>query len=328
MVDLMTTSEAIKNKKIVCLGGGIGTVNLLRGLKKYTQNITTIISMADDGGSAGRLRRLYNIMPLGDLVSCMSVMSKNREKIIPEFLTYRFNGERYGKDHELGGHKLGNLIMVALKDLTGSYEQAIAIFKQMFDVQGEFLPATKENVDISAITIDGNEIFGEEKIDLGKYRGKRILERVLLHPQDADATTGVVESILSADVILLGPGDLYTNLLPVLIVRDIAQALQKTKAKKIFIINVANKPFETRGYDLKDYYESIKRHISCFPFDIVLVNNNFTKEIPKQYHYTYVRTTDDTHLNGSIVVKEDLVNEEFPLYHSSEKLAKAICKYI
>lgn len=320
--------SGIKNKKIVCLGGGIGTVNLLRGLKKYTTNITTVISMADDGGSAGRLRRLYKVMPLGDLVSCMSVMSKNKEGIIPELLTYRFNGERYGKDHELGGHKLGNLIMVALKDLKGTYEDAIAIFKKLFDVQGEFLPATDSNVDISAITIDGKEIFGEEKIDLGKYRGKRIIEKVLLHPENVPAAAGVVEQILTADGIILGPGDLYTNLLPVLIVRDIAKALHETKAKKIFVINVANKPFETRGYNLKDYYEAVKRHIGTFPFDFVLVNNNYTKEIPKQYHYTYVIATEDDRLNGSRVIKEDLVNETFPLYHSSEKLAKAICKYI
>ncbi len=318
----------IKEKQIVCLGGGIGTANLLRGLKKYTTNINTVISMADDGGSAGRLRRLYNVMPLGDLVSCMSVMSKNKEGIIPELLTYRFNGERYGKDHELGGHKLGNLLMVALKDLSGTYEGAIAVFKKLFDVQGNFFPATESSVDISAITIDGQEIFGEEKIDLGKYRGKRILQKVLLHPQTAPAAPGVVDNILSADVVVLGPGDLYTNLLPVLIVPEIADAVKNTKAKRIFIVNVANKPFETKGYNLKDYYESVKRHIESFPFDIVLVNNNYSIPIPEQYKYTYVVATGDEQLNGSRVVKEDLVNDDFPLYHSSEKLAKAICKYI
>ncbi len=320
--------NSVKTKKIVCLGGGIGTANLLKGLKKYTTNITTIISMADDGGSSGRLRRLYNMMPVGDLISCMSVMSKNKEKITPQLLTYRFNGQRYGKDHELGGHKLGNLIMVALKDITGNYEEAITIFKKLFDVEGNFFPATKDNVAISAITIDGKEIFGEEKIDLGKYRGKRIIQKVMLHPQNAAAASGVVEHILHADAVILGPGDLYTNLLPVLIVPDITRAMKESKAKKIFVINVANKPFETKRYTLQDYYRAIKRHIDVFPFDIVLVNTNYTKEIPKRYRYTYVITKDETHFDGADIVKEDLVHEEFPLYHSPEKLAKAICKKI
>lgn len=323
-------SDSLKNKNIVCLGGGIGTVNLIRGLKKYTKNITTIISMADDGGSSGRLRRLYNIFPVGDLVSCMSVMSKDKEndEFIAKLLTYRFNGERYGKDHELGGHKLGNLIVVALKDITGTYKQAINEFKKIFHVEGEFLPATDDHVTISAINVDGREIFGEEKIDLGKYRWKRVLDKVILHPESAQAAEGVVESILNADTLILGPGDLYTNLLPVLIVPQIAEAVRKSKAKKIYIVNVANKPEETQGYKVSDYISAIKRHIGDFPFDVIFVNNNTSYSIPEKFNYYQYVLLDTEKTNGIPILAKDFVNEKFPLYHSSEKLAKAVYKYI
>ncbi len=317
----------INKTNIVCLGGGIGTVNLLNGLKEYTKDITVIVSMADDGGSAGRLRRLYNIIPVGDLVSCMAAMSKETD-LIPNFLRYRFTGERYGRDNELGGHKLGNLIMVALKDLMGSYESAISEFKKLFQVEGEFLPATEEHVTISARTVDGKEIFGEEKIDLGKYKGKRGLERVYLHPENAKAAPGVLSAIENAKTIILGPGDLYTNLLPVIVVPEIAEALKKSTAKKIFIINVANKPFETKGYKAHDFASAIKRHIGEFPFDVVLVNNNTANPIPKEYHYDYVQTVEDPIFDTAKVIKTDLINTDFPLYHDSSKLAKVVSELI
>jgi uncharacterized cofD-like protein len=313
-------------KHLVCLGGGIGTVNLLQGLKQYTTNITTIISMADNGGSSGRLRRLYNVLPSGDLVSCMAAMT-NHDDFTKKLLTFRFPGERYGDDHELGGQKLGNLIMVALEELTNDYQKAITKFQELFDVQGKFIPATKANVDISATTVEGKEIFGEETIDLGKYEGKRILESIKLHPQDAIAPKEAVTSLREADTIICGPGDLYTNMLPVIIVPEIKQALIESKAKKILIINVANKPFETLGYDLQDYIDAVKRHIGCFPFNFVIVNNNFSIKIPKKYHYTYVSYKN--HQQPDItLIERDLVNQDFPLYHDSDKLAKVVWENI
>lgn len=316
-----------KNIKIVCLGGGIGSVNLLKGLKRYTMNLSVVVSMADDGGSAGRLRRLYNMIPFGDLVSCMAAMSEG-EAPISDLLRYRFGGDRYGKDTELGGHKLGNLIMVALKDMTGNYDEAITTFKKMFNIKGDFHPATAEPVTISALTSQGKEIHGEEAIDLGKYKGKRNLEKVFLHPKDAKADKKAVEAILRADAIILGPGDLYTNLLPVVIVPEIKEALKKTKAKKIFVINVANKPFETKGYKLSDYLEAIKRHLGGFPFDLVLTNNNFNVEIPNKYSYSYVKEGKENLDKDYKIVRHDLIREDFPLYHDPDKLAKAVWENI
>lgn len=315
-------------KKIVCLGGGIGTVNLITGLNNYFDNITVVISMADDGGSSGRLRRLYNVPPPGDLVSCMAALAQKSNPVISKMLTYRFRGDRYGKDADLSGQKLGNLIMIALRDITGSFDKAIGLFQKTFHIKGVFLPATSQSVNISAKTIEGKKIYGETKIDLGKYKGKRVLERVYLEPRDAIPNPKVIESVKSADVIIAGPGDLYTTILPVLIVNKLKDALIKSKALKIFIVNVANKPFETKGYNILDYINAINKHLGYFPFNKVIVNNNFTPKIPKRYRYQYV-DINNTKIDKKIkIIKRDIINEEFPLYHNPVKLAKIILENI
>lgn len=315
-------------KKIVCLGGGIGTVNLIKGLKKYFSDITVVISMADDGGSSGRLRRLYNVPPPGDLVSCIAALSTNQNPVISEMLTYRFKGNRYGKDADLSGQKLGNLIMIALRDITGSFEEAISLFQKTFEIGGEFLPATQGDVNISARTIEGKRVYGETKIDLGKYPGKRILEKVFLEPADAKANPKAVESIEAADVIIAGPGDLYTTILPVLIVSGIKRALHKSKALKIFVVNVTNKPFETKGYNVGDYVWALKKHLGYFPFDQIVINNNLKPKIPKRYRYSYVDPNHVTSSNKFKIIKKDIIDEDFPLYHNSSKLAKTIVENI
>ncbi|OGH42437.1 MAG: hypothetical protein A3H79_02935 [Candidatus Levybacteria bacterium RIFCSPLOWO2_02_FULL_36_8b] len=323
--------NTISNKKVVCLGGGIGTVNLISGLKEYTENIFVVISMADEGGSSGRLRRLYKIFPPGDMVSCMSALVKSKNPVISQLLTYRFPGNRYGKDDELGGQKLGNLVMAAMINVLKDSNSAIELFKKTFDIPGVFMPATSKKVSISVKTADGNIIFGEEKIDLGKYNGKRVLERVYLHPKSAKAANGVIECLEDADVIIAGPGDLYTTILPVLIVPGIAKVLKKSKALRIFIVNIANKPFETKGYDVYDYIKAIKKHLGVFPFDKIVINNNYSISIPKKYHYKHVLLDSkgkSEDVNGIKMIKRDLIDENFPIYHSSSKLAKVVAENI
>ena len=310
------------NKKIVCLGGGVGTVNLLRGLKKYFSNISVVVSMADEGGSSGRLRRLYDIHPPGDLISCMAALSKNEN--LSKFLIYRFPGDRYAKDSLLDGHKLGNLMMVGAINATGDFNKAIHFLQKIFNIPGNFLPATFERIKISAKTIEGREIFGEENIDLGKYKGKRVLERIFLHPQKPKAFSETIRRLKEADVIIGGPGDLYTNLLPILIIPDISKIVKSSKAQKIFVVNVANKPFETRGYDVSDYIAAIKRHIGFFPFKKIIVNNDFSINIPRKFHYNYVKFKKKNSVNGVLVFEKKLIDKNFPLYHDSSKLAKAI----
>jgi len=324
----MANKKVTLQKKIVCLGGGIGTVNLITGLKDYFGDLIVVVSMADDGGSSGRLRRLYNVPPFGDLVSCMAAVVGDENPIISRVLTYRFEGNRYGKDEEIFGQKLGNLIMTGMRDITGSLDKAIDLFKKTFDIKGAFLPATSESVSIKARTIEGKLIYGESKIDLGKYSGKRILEEIFLEPSDARTSPKVLKSIKDADVIIAGPGDLYTTILPVLIVKEIEAELKNSKALKIFIINVANKPFETKGYGLNDYIIAVKRHLGSFPFDKVIVNSNLTPKIPKKYDYHYVDANYAIAKNKLMIIKKDIIDEKFPLYHNPSKLAKTILENI
>lgn len=319
----MTTA----NKKFICLGGGIGTANLIKGLSKHIQNLTVVVSTADDGGSSGRLRRLYNILPPGDLVSCMAAGVKNNN-YLEKFLTYRFPGNRYGKDEYLGGHRIGNLIMVAMRDITGNFDDAVELFQKTFGIPGIYIPATSKHVSISAKTSEGQIINGEEKIDLGQYNGKRVLERVYLHPKNAKANPKAIEFLENADVIIAGPGDLYTTILPVLIIPSVSKILKRSKATKIFIINVANKPFETKGYNVFNYINAIKEHLGTFPFNKIIVNSNFSIEIPKKYNYSYVDYNSSAPYKNITMIKKDVIDREFPLYHCPDKLAKVIINNI
>lgn len=316
------------NKRIVCLGGGIGTVNLIKGLRKYAENITVVISMADDGGSAGRLRRLYRIMPPGDLVSCMAACATHPHPLMKQLLTYRFPGNRYASDKELTGQKTGNLLMVALRDITGDFTSAIRAFQDIFSVPGTFLPATGDFVRISAKTTDGQMVYGEEKIDLGKYEGRRVLEKLYLYPKNVAASPLVVHAIKNADIIICGPGDLYTAVLPVLIIPDMQKLLKESKAQKIFVVNIANKPFETKGYKVVDFIAALKKHLGFMPFKKIIINDTFSYPIPKRYKYTYVRHNGKAIDPDITLYHSDLVDREFPLYHDSQKLANAIIRAV
>lgn len=316
-----------KHKKIVCLGGGIGTVNLIKGLKEHFTNITVVVSMADDGGSAGRLRRFYSIPPPGDLINCIATMS-NAEPLLRDLLTYRFSGNRYGSDRSLPGHKLGNLILVALTSLTGDFNKALLELQRIFKTNGKILPSTVESVSIWAKTTTGDKVHGEENIDLGRFDG--VIERLYLTPPRPTAPKEVTDAILAADIILAGPGDLYTTIIPVLLVPDILNSLKKTKAKKIFIVNVANKSFETPNYEVNDYVEAIIKHCRSKIFDAFLINNNTRPKIPSRHkrQYRYVSPNVSRNNFAYPVVKKDLVDISFALYHDSKKLADAILTFL
>lgn len=313
-----------KDLKIVCLGGGIGTVQLIRGLRPYSRNITVVCSMADEGGSGGRLRRLFSIPPPGDLINCLAALS-DAEPISRELLTFRFSGDRWGKDDSIGGQKLGNLILVALTQLSGSFEKGLKEAERLFSSHGQILPATNENVSIWAKTVEGKRVFGEENIDLGKYNGVRALSEVHLEPEKVSTPKEVIRAIEGAQIIIAGPGDLYTTTLPVLLVPQIKQAIKKSKAKKIFVVNVANKPFETPHYKISNYLEALKKHCGEVLFDYILVNTNFAPKLPPKLNYEYVASTDAKLSKFKVqLIKADLVEATFPLYHNPKNLARAI----
>lgn len=316
------------DKKIVCLGGGIGTSNVIKGLSQYTKNITVAVSMADEGGSSGRLRRLYNVFPPGDIISCMAAFGNENNALLSKLLTYRFPGDRYGEDHNLSGHKLGNLVLVAMRDITGSFEEAIALFQKTFGISGTFLPATESPVSISVQTKKGEEVIGEERIDRGDYDWKSGIDRVLLHPDSVKANNKLLSAILAADCIIAGPGDLYTTTLPVLIIPGLKEAIQKSRAKKLFVVNVTNKPFETNGYEVNDYVEAIIKHLGYFPFSVVIANTNMSQKLVHDDDYSYVGIGKELNNQNIKLVKRDLVNSKFPFHHDYKKLAKAIVEQL
>lgn len=315
-----------KDLHIVCLGGGIGTVNLLRGIKEHSKNITVVVSMADDGGSAGRLRRLYSIPPPGDLINCIAAMS-NAEPLMRDLLTFRFSGNRYGGDTSLPGHKLGNLILVALSTITGDFKKALLNLQRMFQTSGKILPSTVENVSIWAKTTTGDTVSREENIDLGRFTGE--IEKLYLHPKNPTTPPSVITSLRKADCIVGGPGDLYTTILPVLLVPGILRSIKKSKAKKIFVVNVANKPFETPRYNVADYIQAIIKHCGDPIFHSFLVNTNFSPKIPKKFRYDYVPLHSALGLKQEenvTIIKGDLVDEDFPIYHEPKKLGALLLR--
>lgn len=312
-------------KNVVCLGGGVGTSHVLKGLRKLDFDLTAVVSMADDGGSAGRLRRAFSVLPPGDLVNCLAALS-DEESIVKDLFLYRFQGKRYGKDTDLGGHKLGNLIFVALTDIyKGNMNKALEEFSKIISTNGRVVPATLGDVNIWAKTKDGKKIIGEKNIDLGKYNGQRTLAEVHLNPENIQAYKGAVDALTVADVIIAGPGDLFSTVLPVLIVPQIKDAIIKSKGKKIFIINTTNKPFETANFKVSNYLEALRNHMGQDIFDFVLVNKNFKPQIPTDLKYKYVAHDKETSSHFSVKILEgDFVNAKYPLYHDSEKLAKAL----
>jgi len=313
------------NKKIVCLGGGIGTVNLIKGLKNHFSTISVIVSMADDGGSAGRLRRLYRIPPPGDIVSCIAALS-SADKIARKLLTYRFSGDRYGEDGSLGGHRFGNLMMVALTSITGDFNKALSQMQRIFKTQGKILPATSEITSIWAETSVGEKVDREENIDLGRFTGT--IEKLHIKPENPKTSREVKEAITSADVIIAGPGDLYSTILPVLLIPDVLAALKKSKAKKIFVVNVANKLFETPNYKVDDYMKAVAKHCGSNIFGLVFMNSNITPTIPAKYRRQYEFVPLDYKKDSYSLVIKDLVDSDFSLYHDSNKLAKTIVENI
>lgn len=318
-----------KNLNIVCLGGGIGTSNLLKGLKQYTQNLTVVTSMVDDGGSSGRIRKAYNMMPPGDIVSCIAALIPEHQEELRKLLTYRFPGREY--NHKtLGGHKLGNLIMLAEFLRTSDFYKALEKTKKMFGITANLFPATEIRTHLSATTKDGRRIHTEETLDLALYSEPHGLKKIYVRPKNAPVNSKMIEKIQNADLIISGPGDLYTNQLPVLVIPKIKEALLASKARKMFVLNVANKPFETKGFQLQHFIDAITEHLGVFPFDTIIANNNHALPIPKKYRYKYIKINPElrTNKNAFKLIEEDIVNEDFPLYHNSKKLAEVIIKQL
>ncbi len=301
-----------RGPKIVAIGGGTGLSTLLRGIKEHTDHISAIVTVADDGGSSGRLRREMGILPPGDFRQCIAALA-DAEPLMSQLLQYRFS------NGDLEGHSFGNLFLAAMTEIAGSFEDGLRQSSRVLAVRGRVLPSTLENVVLSAELANASLVHGESQVP----HGDAAIRRVFLHPADAPAYPEAVSAILSAELIVVGPGSLYTSVMPNLLVRGILEALRATTAPVVYACNVATQPGETDGYTVAEHVEALIRHVGEGLFDIVLADGMPPPPFPPEWGVTPVWTTEDW-VAGLPVVRRDLRNPEWPTRHDPTKLARAI----
>lgn len=243
LVEAFYRQRVRRGPKLVAIGGGTGLATLLRGLKAYSDNITAIVAMTDDGGSSGRLREELGVLPPGDLRHCLTALA-GEEELLTQLFDYRF---RSGTT--LLGHSFGNLFLTAMADITGDLEQALRASSRVLAVRGQVLPATLQSMDLVATLVDGTEVRGESQISRSTQR----IAAVRCEPADPAALPDAVKAILEADAIILGPGSLYTSLAPNLLIPEIRAALHQTQAPKLYVCNVMTQPGETDHYSVSDH---------------------------------------------------------------------------
>lgn len=322
LVDVMVAHRRRgRGLKVVAIGGGTGLPSVLRGLKAYTGNLTAIVTVADDGGSSGRLRRELGVLPPGDLRSNIAALADD-EDLMTHLFQYRF------ADGGLEGHSLGNLLLTALADIAGGMDRAVALTERVLAVEGRVLPATlQDNVTLWAeVRVPGESVsrrvVGESQI---AQTGGHI-EHVFLAPDQVRAFPEAVRAILSADLIVIGPGSLYTSLLPTLLVSGIAEAVRASGALCVYVCNVATQPGETDGYTVADHVEALEKHIGRGVFDVVLSNSSCpSKNAGEHTHYVPPPLEAEAAAHSRYQWHTaDLTDSDRPWRHDPTKLAKAL----
>lgn len=304
---------------IVAFGGGTGLSNLLRGLKRNSDNLTAVVTVADDGGSSGRLRDEMGILPPGDIRNCLVALA-DREPLMEKLFQHRFESEG-----GLEGHSFGNLYIAAMTEVLGDFEAAVRASSKILAIRGKVLPATNEDIKLGAIYHDQEERIGESAIPV--YDKK--INKVFLTPENASTTPEVKESIRATDVIIIGPGSLYTSILPNLLVNGIAEEIKKSDALKLYICNVMTQPGETDNYTAADHAGAIIDHCGAEIFDYIIVNNQKgTKKLRRKYEAegAYPVKIDYERLNslGVEVIEADLLKKNSYLRHDPDELADLI----
>jgi uncharacterized cofD-like protein len=307
--------------KVVAIGGGTGLSTMLRGLKNYTENLTAIVTVADDGGSSGLLRSDLGMLPPGDIRNCILALA-DTEPIMQQLFTYRF------PDGALAGHSFGNLFLAAMNGICGSFDEAVKKVSDVLAVVGTVLPVTTESVTLSAFLEDGRVIDGESHIGhRANLEGK--VDRVVLKPHMPKPTNGVLRAIEQAQVIVLGPGSLYTSIIPNLLVEGVIDAIRTSNAPKIYVCNLMTQMGETEGYTAYDHVAAIEKHSYQGIFDYVIVNN---QQIPESLKEKYAQEKaemihiDAQNFEGKVKLMQGnllLVRDEY-IRHNFSRLARVI----
>lgn len=317
--------ELSRGVRIVAIGGGHGLSMLLRGLKQKTSNISAIVTVADDGGSSGRLREEMDIIAPGDLRNCLVALA-DKDTALEQLFQYRFGGEG-----ELSGHSLGNLFLAALIKEFGIAQNALEAASTVLNIRGKVMPATAERIRLLAKMSDGKEIEGESEIAAyGESRKAKILHMSMI-PEAPIAVGDALEAIRHADLITLGPGSLYTSVLPDLLVPEILQAIKESNAPCLYICNIMTQPGETEGYTASDHVKALIEHVGKNVIDYVLVNNaRPSREILKKYEevgeFPVKIDAKQVEETGVIMIKSNLLGEERGASHNSLVLAENIIR--
>jgi uncharacterized cofD-like protein len=318
MVDTLASfRRRERGPRIVTIGGGHGLATLLRGIKEYSNNISAVVSVADDGGSSGRLRRTMGILPPGDIRNCLAALS-NDEALLSQLFQYRFPDGEGG----LEGHSFGNLFITALAEITGSFEEAVAESGRVLAVHGQVLPATLRDVRLLADVLlpEGiNEVRVEGESRIPESAGE--IRRIWLEPADPPAYPQVIGVILAADLIVVGPGSLFTSVLPNLLVPDIVAAIRASRALKVYVCNVATQMGETDRYTCGDHVRVIEEHVGADLFDIIISNQRCEGQL--MTGTSWVLAEDDLDADHA-VYRADLVDVGHPWRHDSTKLAQVL----
>ena len=301
-----------KGPRIVTIGGGTGLSVLLRGLKAYTDNLTAIVTVGDDGGSSGRLRKELGVLPPGDFRNCLVAMS-DAESLVTDLFQYRFD-----QGNGLKGHSFGNLFLAAMTGVTNSFEQALYESSRVLAVHGRIIPATTANLTLAARLKDGSAVVGESNIT---KRGGEIAQ-LSIDPFDAEAYPLAIEAISEAQVIVIGPGSLYTSILPNLLVRGITEAIASSGAIKVYACNVATEKGETEGYSIADHVDALQRHTYSKIVDHAVANSNL-RELGPQFMGEPVASNGRLPDHAKLELA-DLTDVNHPVRHDSVRLARII----
>lgn len=314
-----------EGKKVVVIGGGTGLSTMLKGIKEYTSHITAIVTVADNGGSSGKIREEMGIIPPGDIRNCLVALA-NTEPIMEKLLQHRFTEGCFS------GQNFGNLLLAALTEISGSFEEAVHVTSNVLAITGKVLPVTLEDVHLNAVFEDGKFVMGEtEIVEYGKAKESDICHIELL-PKWPIPNKEVIEAIEEADIIVLGPGSLYTSIIPNLLVKDISACIRKAKAEKIYIANIMTQPGETSRLTLEEHIVVLEHYLGEKIINKVIVNNEEVESVySKQYEEegAMLLRVDESH-----GIWKDIKRIEAPLInlygdkklirHDSEKLARCI----
>ncbi len=323
LVDILLAHRRLnRGPKIVAIGGGTGLSNLLRGLKQYSNNLTAIVTVADDGGSSGRLREELGVLPPGDIRNCITALAKE-ESLLTELFQYRFPA-----GDGLKGHSFGNLFLTAMSEITGDLEKAIAASSKVLAVQGQVLPATLNDVRLWAELDRGQRIEGESKI--AEAKGK--IHKIGCIPANPTALPPTIQAIKSADYIILAPGSLYTSIIPNLLVPEIREAIAQAPVPRIYVCNIMTQPGETDGYTVSDHIRALDRACGQKLFDTVLVNQGKPSEralikYTQENSHPVLFDEEDVANLGRKVILENIMSEDRQtnyIRHDFQRLAKTL----